>query len=151
METLPNKTRNKKTVWIIAGFVLLGICLVCLVVGVAMTQIIQNANRTKNQTTEPIPTKVFNNDALEQMVDVPAGEFRMGITEPEIKDLLKAYPDWTRGLLIDALPNHTVYLDKYSIDKFEVTNEMFAQFISATNYRTDAEKDGWGEVFIEDV
>jgi formylglycine-generating enzyme required for sulfatase activity len=39
-----------------------------------------------------------------------------------------------------------VYLDGFYIDQTEVTNAMFTKFIDATNYQTDAEKQGSGLV-----
>ena len=74
------------------------------------------------------------------MVYVPAGEFIMGSNHK-----------WDD----DEKPEHIVYLDAFWIDQTEVTNAMFAQFVAATGYETDAEKhggawvhtsDGWTEV-----
>lgn len=62
---------------------------------------------------------------------VPAGEFTMGSDNGE-------------G---DEKPVHSVTLDAFWIDQTEVTNAMFKKFIDATNYQTDAEKQGNGLVF----
>ena len=54
--------------------------------------------------------------ASTEMVRIPAGEFQMGsdgITET------------------DATPRHTVYLDEFYIDPYEVTNAQFKAFIDA--------------------
>jgi len=64
------------------------------------------------------------------MVFVPSGEFNMGSDSGE--NIEK--------------PIHTVYLDAFWIDKFEVTNAQFQQFASAKSYKTDAEKEGWAYV-----
>ena len=74
----------------------------------------------------PTPTPV----APEGVVFVPAGEFIMGSPEGEGD--------------ANEHPQHTVYLDAYYIDKYEVTNEQFSQFVDATGYTTDAETAGWG-------
>jgi formylglycine-generating enzyme required for sulfatase activity len=42
----------------------------------------------------------------------------------------------------DEKPMHSVKLDEFWIDKYEVTNADFAQFVEATGYQTDAEKEG---------
>jgi len=70
---------------------------------------------------------------LTDMVLIPAGEFLMGSKEGE-------------GAF-DEHPQHTVYLDEYYIDKYEVTNAQFQEFVEATGYVTDAEQKGQGEVW----
>ncbi|MCX7839932.1 MAG: SUMF1/EgtB/PvdO family nonheme iron enzyme [Anaerolineae bacterium] len=57
-----------------------------------------------------------------EMVYIPAGEFTFG----------------------DAASARTIYLDAFWMDKYEVTNAQFQQFVDATGYKTDAEKHGWG-------
>jgi len=44
----------------------------------------------------------------------------------------------------DEQPLHTVQVDGFWIDEFEVTNQAFMAFTSETGYRTDAEVWGWG-------
>src|SRR5262245_30976232 len=66
------------------------------------------------------------------MVLVPAGEFIMGSEEAAYYDIAK--------------PRHQVYLDAFYIDKYEVTNARFQQFVQATGYRTQAEREGGGKI-----
>ena len=66
------------------------------------------------------------------MVYVPAGEFLMGSADSDAQ---------AQG---DEKPQHQVYLDAFWIDKTEATNAMFAHFVAATGYKTDAEKIGQG-------
>jgi len=99
---------------------------------------------------------------LKDMALIPAGEFLMGSPEGE-------------GAF-DEHPQHVVYLDAYYIDKYEVTNVQFKEFVDATGYVrfadcfvprdcfassfllatprnrlrltvTDAERRGWGYVW----
>ena len=45
-------------------------------------------------------------------------------------------------------PVHQVELEPYYIDATCVTNEAFNEFVNATGYKTEAERFGWGFVFI---
>ena len=72
-------------------------------------------------------------EILKDMVFISAGEFLMGTPEGE-------------GAF-DEHPQHEVYLDAYYIDKYEVTNAQFQEFVEATGYVTDAERKGYGEVW----
>lgn len=68
------------------------------------------------------------------MLYVPEGEFLMGATDAD------------RYANPNEKPQRRVYLDAYWIDKTEVTNAMFAQFVETTDYRTDAERIGNGTI-----
>ena len=70
---------------------------------------------------------------LKNMALIPAGEFIMGSPEGE-------------GAF-DEHPQHVVYLDDFYIDKYEVTNAQFKEFVEATGYVTDVERKGIGEVW----
>jgi len=67
---------------------------------------------------------------------VPAGEFLMGSTDADKKEL----PAFEQ-------PQHLVYLDAFWIDRTEVTNAMFARFVTETGYKTDAENLGQSVAF----
>jgi sulfatase modifying factor 1 len=71
--------------------------------------------------------------APEGMVWIPGGEFSMGMLDPTKgvcggKDPMNA-----------ARPIHRVYVDGFWMDKTEVTNKQFAEFVKATGYVTVAE------------
>lgn len=70
-----------------------------------------------------------------RMVALPGGSFLMGTENPE------GFPDDGEG------PVREVFLDPFSIDRDPVTNELFAAFVRATGYRTEAERFGWSFVF----
>ncbi len=93
------------------------------------------------QQPQTPPATVVGNDGAE-MVLVPAGEFSMGSDADEL-DRLKA----SRESFGDEIPRHRVHLDAFYIDKYEVTNARFQQFVQAIGHRTQAESEGWGYVF----
>jgi len=72
-------------------------------------------------TPTPLPTEEAEEEA---MVAIPAGEFLMGSDQEAER------------------PPHTVSVDAFEIDKFEVTNEQFERFVTETGYETGAEKAG---------
>jgi formylglycine-generating enzyme required for sulfatase activity len=64
-------------------------------------------------------TKISPMDGAE-MVLIPAGEFLMGSPKGEGDS--------------DEYPQHTVYLDAFYIDKYEVTNAQYKKFMDATGH-----------------
>jgi len=75
----------------------------------------QTVTATPRPTVTPQAgaTRIGNDGA--PMVYVPAGEFTMGSSD---------YED-------DEKPQHTVYLDAFWIDKYEVTNELYEKCVDA--------------------
>ncbi|WP_374121534.1 formylglycine-generating enzyme family protein [Arthrobacter sp. SLBN-112] len=72
---------------------------------------------------------------MHEDVPIPAGSFLMGDAFGE------GYP--ANG----EAPVHEVDLDRFRIDMTTVTNGMFAAFVDATDYRTEAEQYGSSAVF----
>jgi sulfatase modifying factor 1 len=67
------------------------------------------------------------------MVWIPGGDFNMGAK--------------TQSSTGDAQPFHTVKVAGFWMDETEVTNDQFAAFVKATNYKTLAEKPvDWEEI-----
>ena len=62
------------------------------------------------------------------MVLIPEGEFWMGSPDGEGNR--------------NEHPRHTVALSAFYLDKYEVTNRLFQQFVHHTNHRTTAEQEG---------
>lgn len=68
----------------------------------------------------------------EQMAHIPAGEFIMGSTEMD-------------GLVgqsvgVDEIPQRSVYLKAFYIDRYEVTNRQYKAFIDATGHSAPDDK-----------
>lgn len=77
---------------------------------------------TKKTWTDPTTNMVF--------VWIPAGCFQMGSPESE------------KGRGSNEGPVHKVCVDGFWLGKYEVTRGQFSRFITATKYKTDAEKEG---------
>jgi formylglycine-generating enzyme required for sulfatase activity/WD40 repeat protein len=74
-------------------------------------KLFDRAGECQPETTEPVPTPAI----LTNMSLVPAGEFQMGCD-----------PDFYIGSCRDdELPLHTVFVDDYYIDRYEVTNAEY--------------------------
>jgi sulfatase modifying factor 1 len=68
------------------------------------------------------------------MVWIPGGEFSMGANDPPDMD------DVGMKATLDARPIHRVYVDSFYMDRTDVTNAQFAEFVRATGYVTIAER-----------
>jgi formylglycine-generating enzyme len=68
------------------------------------------------------------------MVWLPGGEFSMGAADaPDMNDVgMRA--------TADSRPIHRVYVDGFWMDKTDVTNQQFEEFVTATGYVTIAEQ-----------
>jgi formylglycine-generating enzyme len=69
------------------------------------------------------------------IIALEGGEFAMGSDAPD------GYPADGEG------PVHRVDLSPFKIDPYAVSNDRFAEFVSATAHVTDAERYGWSFVF----
>ena len=81
------------------------------------------------------------------MVYVPDGEFLFGSTEKDLMSMLDICPSCRLDTIIDQKPQRTIFLDAFWIDRTEVTNYQFAQFVTGTNYKSTAERIGTGFVY----
>jgi formylglycine-generating enzyme required for sulfatase activity len=99
-----------------------------LATGVAFGPTVPNA--------KPAPGRTPNG-----MVWIPGGEFSMGAQDPPGMDMVGMQATE------DSRPIHRVYVDGFFMDKTDVTNEQFAEFVKATGYITIAEKTPTAEDF----
>jgi formylglycine-generating enzyme required for sulfatase activity len=79
----------------------------------------EQPTKTTIEATTEFKTIIWEKDGAE-MALIPAGEFQIGSNHGDI----------------DERPIHTVYLDAFYIDKYEVTNARYKEFILATGYPT---------------
>lgn len=78
-----------------------------------------------------LSTTITGKDGAE-MVLIPAGEFIMGSNVEEVERILRTVQGMRREWMIDEIPAHRVYLDAFYIDKYEVSNALYEQFMQAT-------------------
>lgn len=79
--------------------------------------------------------------APQGMAWIPGGEFSMGANDPPEMD------DVGMKATLDARPIHRVYVDGFFMDKTDVTNAQFAEFVKSTGYVTVAERKPVAEDF----
>jgi len=75
---------------------------------------------------------------LSEMVLIPAGEFQMGTDSDKIPGLVRWAKKWYSSVEASwferETPRHTVYLDAFYMDKYEVTVGQYKKFINATGH-----------------
>jgi formylglycine-generating enzyme required for sulfatase activity len=108
-----------KRQWMTLYFSAILMMAVCVSCSQAETSSTPTAQPTKEATATSLPTEV--QPEVVEMVTIPAGEFEMGCD-----------PDHNGGYdcLENELPLHTVSLDAFTIDKYEVTNAQYAQCVA---------------------
>ncbi len=97
----------------------------------------QEAQVKKTQATVTATAQVVEADEM-MMVFVPEGKFMMGSVE------------YGPGAYYNEKPQHSVYLDAFWIDRTEVTNAMFAQFLNEKVNQSE-ESAAWMDVNDKDV
>jgi formylglycine-generating enzyme required for sulfatase activity len=102
----------------------------------ASTSVFLEKSRGSQALFKPtiINTGIASFSAPIGMVWIPGGEFSMGANDPADMD------DVGMKATLDARPIHRVYVDGFFMDKTDVTNAQFAEFVKATGYITVAER-----------
>ena len=101
-------------------------CCAVLLYGIAVAQ--------NNQ-----PETIVSQDGAE-MVLIPATQFLMGTNATALDGIVSELRRYSVGRPIqrhwfdDETPQHEVLLDAYYIDKYEVTNAQYREFMNATGY-----------------
>jgi formylglycine-generating enzyme required for sulfatase activity len=93
-------------------------------------------SESKSVPSVELPKAIVHQKDNSKMLLIPAGEFLMGSTEAEIDRYeAEAEESNARRWFTDEAPQHTVYLDAYYIDRYEVTNAQYRKFVEEAVYR----------------
>jgi iron(II)-dependent oxidoreductase len=79
--------------------------------------------------------------AAGEMVQVPAGEFTMGISKEQMKYVVDRIGGQEK-YLEPSTPQHQRNVAAFSIDKYEVTNEEYKKFVEATGHQPPEDWEG---------
>jgi formylglycine-generating enzyme required for sulfatase activity len=74
---------------------------------------------------------------LDEMVDVPAGEFLMGSTAEEIERFKAEAPSHMHSWFDDESPQRRVYVPAFRMAKYPVTNAQFRRFVEDGGYENE--------------
>lgn len=91
-------------------------------------EVLKAFRKKEQERLKPFLTQINRN-----MVAIPTGSFAMGNDANES----------------DEKPVHQVVISAFKMNKYEVTVADFKTFVDATGYKTDAEKEGSGWVYIK--
>jgi len=99
----------------------------------------KNAKQGRFPQTYPkgLPKKIITKKDKSEMTLIPAGEFLMGSTKEEARNVEKKW-GLTERLLEPETPQHIVYIDAFYIDKYEVTNVQYKEFVDETGHQAPA-------------
>ena len=139
------RAEPRRRTWLWVGLGGLLVLAVCLALGVGLLflgmrgdgPLAALATETPIPMVTPTPIKIFH--AMEStdaygvaMRLVPAGEFSMGSdADDALAECQKFRSDCKRDWFTDEEPVHTVYLDAFYMDKYEVTNAQYAACVEA--------------------
>ena len=74
-----------------------------------------------------------------EMIRIPGATFTMGSSESDIARLIARYPGMPRDVFAAESPSRRVTLQRYYMDRYEVTNTQFREFLRANpSWRADA-------------
>jgi iron(II)-dependent oxidoreductase len=84
----------------------------------------ETVDDSQNEPAQEIPGMVY----------IPSGEFIMGSSDKDVEMFLQLFIYRRPSRFANEQPQHTVYLDSFYIDKYEVTNARYGEFIKATGH-----------------
>jgi len=125
--------RRRNWLWVgLGGLVGLALLVGLLIRGLAGDGLLATlATETPTPIQAPYPMEITDAYGVAMRL-VPAGEFSMGSdADDALSECQKYIIDCQRNWFIDEEPLHTVYLDTFYMDEYEVTNAMYAACVKA--------------------
>jgi len=109
-----------KVVFLLAVLFAASLPIIAILRGTISTPFESEAPRSENDSPSSAPGSSLPEQPLEEeLVVIPAGPFIRGTSQGGF----------------DEQPERTIYLDEFSIDRYEVTNAQYAAFVKATGHR----------------
>lgn len=109
-----------KVVFLLAVLFAASLPIIAILRGTISTPFESEAPRPENDSPSSAPDSSLPEQPLEEeLVVIPAGPFIRGTSQGGF----------------DEQPERTIYLDEFSIDRYEVTNAQYAAFVKATGHR----------------
>ena len=93
------------------------------------------------------PSKLIRNSIGMELALIKAGKFMMGSTPQQVEELAASYPQFRfkKEQAASEQPPHQVRISRpFYLGVHEVTRGQFAEFVRATSYETESERDGKG-------
>ena len=91
--------------------------------------------RADSPLVGPLPIQTITTPKDEAvMVYVPVGEFLMGTSDADIEYYKQIFPLRRITRFDNERPQRTVFVGAFYIDKYEVTNKQYKQFLAETGY-----------------
>lgn len=81
------------------------------------------------------PDRIIHNKDRAEMILIPEGPFAYGITQKEIQNLLRKYKLGWAEIYAEELPRQQKQVAAFYIDRYEVTNSQYEQFMKETGHR----------------
>jgi formylglycine-generating enzyme required for sulfatase activity len=91
---------------------------------------------SNHAVAEPQQNRIKTEPDQAEMILVPAGAFIYGSDQNEIKSLIKKLKAmWDQNIFPTEIHKHSMTLPGFYIDRYEVTNEQYNNFVRANNHQ----------------
>ncbi|MBN2158719.1 MAG: SUMF1/EgtB/PvdO family nonheme iron enzyme [Spirochaetes bacterium] len=88
---------------------------------------------------------------IEDFIKVPEGDYSIGINGDAIEAILEKLKSAPikKEFLFSSYPRQSVHLGTIWISRFLTTCRAFSEFAEAADYTTEAEREGWGWIWLD--